>query len=93
MITLEKAKKYLRIDFNDDNDFISSLILASNKYLENAIGTFTSNDLTELAQLLLIEHWYENRTLVGTVTNELSHSIDAMIFQTKYCLPAEEETE
>jgi uncharacterized phage protein (predicted DNA packaging) len=85
LVTLEKAKSYLRIDYASEDDFISSLIVASKKYLENAIGTYTGNDLTDLAQLLLIEHWYENRTLIGTVTGQLSHSIDAIIFQTKYC--------
>ena len=92
MLTIEQVKKYLRIDFEDDNDFIVSLISASKSYLDNAIGNFKESELTKLAQLLLIEHWYENRTLIGKVNNDLSHSIDAIIFQVRYTQGVDNES-
>lgn len=87
MVDLTKAKKYLRIDYEDDDTFIESLITASKTYLENACGDFEENDLTDLAQLILIGHWNDNRTLIGTVTDDIKHSLDAIIFQIRYCSP------
>ncbi len=85
MVDLKKAKSYLRIDYDEDDEFIKSLIKASIIYLENACGEYKSNELTDLAQLILIEHWNDNRTLVGKVNDEIKHSLDAIIFQIRYC--------
>lgn len=90
MVELNTVKKYLRIDYEDDDSFLESLILASKQYLENACGEFVSNELTDLAQLILIGHWNDNRTLIGTVTDDIKHSLDAIIFQIRYCSPIEE---
>ena len=85
MVDLKKAKDYLRIDYEEDDEFIRSLIAASKIYLENACGNFKSSELTDLAQLILVEHWNDNRTLVGTVSDSVKHSVDAIIFQIRYC--------
>ena len=45
MVDLKKAKDYLRIDYEEDDEFIRSLIAASKIYLENACGKFKSNEL------------------------------------------------
>ena len=91
MVDLNKAKSYLRIDYVDDDTFINSLILASKQYLENACGEFTESELTDLAQLILIEHWNDNRTLIGKVSEPVQHSLDAIIFQIRYCSQIEED--
>lgn len=90
MVDLKKAKEYLRIDYEEDDEFIRSLIAASKIYLENAIGEYKPNELTDLAQLILIEHWNDNRSLVGVVTDVIKHSVDAIIFQVKYCSQVDE---
>lgn len=90
MVDLKKAKDFLRIDYEEDDEFIRSLIAASKIYLENACGEFSSNELTDLAQLILVEHWNDNRTLVGTVSEAIKHSVDEIIFQMRYCSQTEE---
>lgn len=90
MVDLKKAKDFLRIDYEEDDEFIRSLIAASKIYLQNACGEFSSNDLTDLAQLILVEHWNDNRTLVGTVNDTIKHSVDEIIFQMRYCSQTEE---
>jgi len=89
MVDLKKAKAYLRIDYEDDDEFINSLIKASSIYLENSCGEFKSNELTDLAQLILIEHWNDNRSLIGLVNETIKHSVDAIIFQIRYCSEGE----
>lgn len=91
MVDLKKAKEYLRIDYEEDDEFIRSLIAASKIYLENACGKYISSELTDLAQLILIEHWNDNRTLVGTVSESIKHSVDAIIFQIRYCSQIEKD--
>ena len=91
MVDLKKAKSYLRIDYEEDAEFIKSLIIASKIYLENSCGEFSTNELTDLAQLILIEHWNDNRTLVGKVNDTVKHSVDAIIFQIRYCSPTEKD--
>jgi len=91
MVDLKKAKSYLRIDYEEDDEFIKSLIIASKIYLENSCGEFSTNELTDLAQLILIEHWNDNRTLVGKVNDTVKHSVDAIIFQIRYCSPTEKD--
>ncbi len=87
MVDLKKAKAYLRIDYEEDDEFIRSLIAASKIYMENACGEYEPSELSDLAQLILIEHWNDNRSLVGVVSEVIQHSVDAIIFQMRYCNP------
>ena len=45
-VTLEQAKDHLRIDFNDDDFYITDLIAVSEIAVENEIGTSLSLNLT-----------------------------------------------
>jgi len=65
MVTLEESKSYLRIDFEDDDVFIGKLIKASEQYIKNTVSDYESNELVDIVQLLLIQHWYYNRSLMG----------------------------
>lgn len=38
-ITLEEAKKYLRVAYDDDNDYITELIEISEAYIDSCVGT------------------------------------------------------
>ena len=38
MLTVEEAKQYLRIDFEDDDALVGELLLAADEYLCGAIG-------------------------------------------------------
>lgn len=84
MVTLKEAKKYLRVDFADDDVFIKKLITASRKYIKNIVVDYKSNELLDIAQLLLIEHWYYNRSILGRVPKNILHGIDSILFQENY---------
>lgn len=93
MITLEEAKSYLRIDFPDDDLFIGKLIKASERYIKNTVSDYESNELVDVAQLLLIEHWYYNRSLIGKIPKNFAHGIDAILFQENYKVKEKAENE
>ena len=79
LITLNETKEYLRVDGDEEDNLITSLINAAEVYLKNATGkTFdSSNELARLFCLVLVVDWYENRTYiagkVGDNVNFLDH--------------------
>ncbi|MDK2587459.1 head-tail connector protein [Romboutsia sedimentorum] len=82
---MEELKSFLRVDFDEDDKLIDSLIIASENYLKNAgcIVDYTNN-LFFLAIKMLTSHWYENREVIGT-DEKMSYSLDSIIMQLKYC--------
>lgn len=60
---IEEIKHYMRVDGNDDDAFIASLIEAAKLYITNATGVTVdkANPLHKLAVSILCLHWYENR--------------------------------
>ena len=72
IVTLEEAKKWLRIDGNEENTILEMLIKAAETYLYNATGIeYTAeNQLAKLYCLVLCADWYENRMLIGQQPSE-----------------------
>lgn len=65
-MTLEEAKKYLRIDDSYEDVFIQELITTSEDYIDSMVGEgYKANDkaknLAKLLQYKLIADMYENR--------------------------------
>jgi uncharacterized phage protein (predicted DNA packaging) len=83
---LEEVKGFLRIDGNDEDLFLTSLILASMEYLKNATGISVdeTNELHKLAVNLMVSHSYENRLPIGE-GDKLAFSLESIITQMKYC--------
>ncbi|GAB4073676.1 hypothetical protein GCM10028778_11790 [Barrientosiimonas marina] len=60
---IEDVKHYMRIDGDEDDQFISSLIEAAKIYILNSTGIKPdeSDALHQLVVKILCVHWYENR--------------------------------
>lgn len=90
ILSLSEAKEFLRIeqDYTEEDNFVSSLITAAEKYVHNATGkTFdNTNKLAVLAVQLLVSHWYDNRQ-INSASNmsKLSFSLDSILRQLNYC--------
>jgi len=94
LITLEETKQYLRVETDEDDALITSLINAAETYLTNATGnTFDdTNHLARLFCLVLVTDWYENRGLtVGKVGPEIRPVINSLLAQLSYCYSPEVE--
>lgn len=66
MLTLEEAKRYLKIDFEDDDEDIESFIEAAEAYIDSMVGILYKADekavkLAKLLQKKLVNDMYENR--------------------------------
>lgn len=66
LITLEEMKKYLRVDFDEDNELIAGLIKAAEKQCMDILRTDDPTALEEadngkLAVLFTTAYFYEHR--------------------------------
>lgn len=87
-MTLEEVKSYLRIDYEEDDVLLSSLIEISEEYIDSCVGTAYKTDekaikLSKLLQKKLIADMFENRgteisnstkrdTIVTSILDKLS---------------------
>ena len=65
MLTLDEVKGFLRIDHNEEDGYISVLLLLAKELCENYMRKDIIEPMPESvrqAQLLVISHFYENRT-------------------------------
>ncbi|MDB1935137.1 head-tail connector protein [Clostridium tertium] len=65
-MTLEEVKKYLKIDYEDDDDILSELLVVSEEYINSCVGTGYKSDekamkLFNLLQKKLTYDMYEKR--------------------------------
>lgn len=88
-MTLEEIKAYLRIDYEDDDDILSELLIVSEEYINSCVGIGYKSDekamkLAKLLQKKLIYDMYEKRgteianntkkdTIVTTILDKLSN--------------------
>ena len=71
MLTLDEVKEFLRIDHNEEDGYISVLLLLAKELCENYMRKDIIEPMPESvrqAQLLVISHFYENRS--GTPSPE-----------------------
>ncbi|ANY71661.1 DNA packaging protein [Paenibacillus ihbetae] len=68
ILTLDETKLWLRVDGNDEDAIIQTLMGAAETYLGNAVEVQfdSTNQLAKLFCLVLCADWYENRELIGS---------------------------
>lgn len=91
IISLEEVKQYARIDIDDDDQLLETLIIAAEEYLRNATGKEypeTDSDgnrinyaLEKIYLQLLIAYWYEKRTPAGGVGEDFSFMATSLMLQ------------
>ena len=82
MLTLEAVKKYLRIDFKDDDDYIYDLINLSKSYIYQQTNVhYNCNDAVyNQAVLFMVAHFYDNRSPISEkAITEVPMTLTSMI--------------
>ena len=89
-LNLEEVKNYLRVSFDDDDNYIKSLIVVAEDYIRDGVTDFeikVFNDRFKLkakiVALVLIQNLYDERYLVGSSLN-VNYIIKSMINQMEY---------
>lgn len=83
---LERLKRYMRIEHDEDDALIQSLADAADAYLTNAGISERGDPRRELALHGLVLHWYDNRAALAESTNpiELPLGLRQVINQLKF---------
>ncbi len=91
IITLAEVKEYARIDIDEDDALLETMIAASEEYLRNATGKeYPETDengskinymLEKVYLQLLIAYWYEKRTPAGGVGEDFSFMTRSLMLQ------------
>ena len=80
MLTLEKAREWLRIDGTDNDDIIMSLVAAASDYIEITTGMSVEQQeeepLAETAEKFLIQLWYNAEQ---SESEKLQRTIDGLL--------------
>lgn len=81
IITLDEAKQHMRVDSNDDDNYINLLINTSEEFIKNVTGrTFDStNNLAKIACLYIVGDLYDNRQMTTDKMGERVRNIINMI--------------
>lgn len=66
IVTLAKMKKYLRVDFSDDNELIRTLISTAEKMCQDILRMdsmeyFTEDETVRVAVMYAVAYLYEHR--------------------------------
>lgn len=86
-VTLEVAKEYLKIDYEDDDQMISTLIVSAKSFIQSYLNRKFSEfeelpDEFTIACLSLVSHWYENRVIHAdkdTKVSELKYMFSGLL--------------
>lgn len=80
MLTLEKAREWLRIDGTDNDEIIMSLVAAASDYIEITTGMSAAQQeeepLAETAEKFLIQLWYNAEQ---SESEKLQRTIDGLL--------------
>lgn len=83
-ITLDDVKKYLQVDFAEDDNIIEMLMLSAKGYIKTATKTPVDQweeipeELTQVL-LYLVSLWYEQRIPIGQVTAEIQMTVSMLL--------------
>lgn len=90
-VTVQQAKLFLKIDSDivEEDDLISTLINAAAEYVQNSTGKKNAgNAIYDQCVLLLVAHWFENRTIIASkpgTLSQLPHSVTALMQHIANC--------
>lgn len=81
-VSLAEAKAQLRVSFDADDAYITSLIEAAEDYVE-AVGVAPATPVQPAVRhaiLMLVSHWYSNRDAAGEKpSHAIEFGVDALI--------------
>ena len=82
MPELSEIKKYLRIDFDDDDSYLDLLIGAAKEYIEAAVGAYREDCARHKLLLYnIVATMYENRQFTLEKGDQVAYTLKTMILQ------------
>ena len=82
MPELDEIKKYLRVDFDDDDSYIELLINTAEEYIEAAVGAYREESARQKLLLYnIVATLYENRQFTIEKEEQVAYLLNSMILQ------------
>lgn len=79
---LALVKKWIKVDYDDDDDLITLLQQSAEQYVINAVGKYDDNDrLMRLLVLFLVGESYKNRTYSISVNDKNAYTVRSIVSQ------------
>jgi uncharacterized phage protein (predicted DNA packaging) len=85
-IDLDLVKEYLRIDHNDDDKMLSTMLIAAKSFIQSYLNKRFEEfdelpDEFTIACLAIVSHWYEKREIQGdkNTGKELSYIFSGLL--------------
>lgn len=87
-LTIDLVKDYLRIDHNDDDEFLTIVLTSARSYIQSYLNHKFEDfdeipDEFTIACLAICSHWYENRQVIqesnGKGLKELSYIFSGIL--------------
>lgn len=79
---LATVKKYIKVDYDDDDDLIAILQRSAEVYVVNAVGRYDDSDpLMRLLVLCLCAEYHERRAYHISVNDKPSDTVKSIIRQ------------
>lgn len=89
IIDVNETKRFLKVDYDDEDALIESLCTSAGIYLYNATGKrFSSeNELAVLYCKTLVSEWYNNRNLMERkdLSDKVRFTLKGILLQLQYC--------
>jgi uncharacterized phage protein (predicted DNA packaging) len=94
---LTDIKEYLRVDHDDEDVLLMSLLAAAESYIKQQTGktkvvvnevevAISTDELYKLCVKLMVAHWYENRAVQSpTNLTNLDYSVQALVNHITLC--------
>lgn len=92
-MTLENVKKIIKVDFDDDDEYISLLIEVAKEYIIDAVGRYCDkNARMKLLLCAIVGELYDNRLYtVEQAGQKASYLFHSIILQLQLEEPLEDE--
>lgn len=83
---LEMVKKHLKVDFDDDDNYLRLLIMAATEYIDDAVNLAEQNNPANANRLLLlllviIADMYEHRSMSFEPAGKVQYTVRSIISQ------------
>ena len=86
LLGIEDVKNYLRIDYNEDDNLLQSLMVAAENYLNAAICNLEERlkeekfkERAKILMYVIIQDWYDNRE--SGESKDFNYTIRSMMTQ------------
>lgn len=83
-MTIDDVKAYLRIDTDEDDIVIDTMMQATEQYIMDAVGSYDEeNPKTKILYWLIMADFYENRVLTVKEADKqrLAHVVSSIVMQ------------